>query len=130
MAKVKTPPRNQVEFSVERPFSAEGFHKLDVIGAFSEIGYSKAETRRLLCAGAIKIWDTRVQPDQRHFEWYKRPAQAFELIEPEEVLFFGKRWFVIEPSPVQIYKRFYWWVRPHIERFIEHFNKSSQGYDA
>ena len=120
MTKAQRPFGNQTGFIIKRPFSAEGFHKLDVIGAFNEIGYSKSETRRLLNAGAIKIWDTRVLPNNTQWEWYKRPSLALELIEPRDIFLFGKRLFV-DASHVPMYKRIYWCVRPYIERFIEHF---------
>jgi hypothetical protein len=89
MTKAQTPKNNTIFFYIERKFE-DGFCSLNVIEAFAEIAYSKAEARRLLTSGGIKIWDTRITEDGNHFEWYKRRAQVVELVEPEDVFIFGK----------------------------------------
>lgn len=116
---------NQVLFQINRPFSAEGFHKLDVIDAFREIGYSHTEAKRLLSDGAIKVWDSRVTEDGNHWEWYKRKAETYELMElPERdkgsVLLFGHpRILEVLPEPVPLLKRLFRRVRPNVEKVLE-----------
>ena len=119
MTKVKRPPSNRVYHYVERAFSAEGFHSLNVMGAFNEIGYSRAEARRLLNGGSIKIWDTSVV-DKNHFEWYKRQANAIELVEPNDVFIFGHpKALIIQAKHVSPFKRLFWYLRPKVERMLE-----------
>ena len=93
---------------------------MDIVDAFNKIGYSKAEVRRLLKSGAIKIWDTRC--DGGHFEWYKRRALPVELVEPDDVLMFGHpKVLVIKKKPFPMFKRLFYWARPFVERRLEAF---------
>ncbi len=108
---------NQVYFEVVRPFSAEGFHKLDVSAAFKEIGYSNTEVKRMFSEGTIKVWDTRLAGDK--IEWFKRRTSDFELVEAGDALIFGHpKALIIDPEPVFFLKRLFWTVRPRIERFF------------
>ncbi len=108
---------NQVYFEVVRPFSAEGFHTLDVRAAFKEIGYSNTEVKRMFSEGTIKVWDTRLSKDK--VEWYKRRASDFELVEAGDALIFGHpKALIIKRKPVFFLKRLFWAVRPRIERFL------------
>ena len=119
MTKAVMPKTNQVYYNITRPFSSEGFHKLDVPSVLHEMGYSNSEAGRLLNNNAVKIWDTMVSEDGNHIEWFKRKAQEHELVESNEVLIVGKGKFVIVgKEKVNIIKRFWWYIRPFIERNI------------
>ena len=116
MARVQKPLTNQVYFEVVRPFTWEGFHELDVVGAFQEIGYSKAEIGRLFKDGAIKIWDTRLNGNK--FEWYKRKAETQELVEPDDVFIFGHpKVLIIKQMPFTLWEKIYYWLRGYFEGF-------------
>jgi len=118
VAKVQVPSKNSVFYNVTREFSPEGFCNLNVLDAFNEIGYSRAETRRLLNDGAIKVWDTRVNGNK--MEWYKRRSREMELVEPDEVFIFGKpKVLTIRKKPFVFYKRLFYWLRPYCERVYE-----------
>jgi len=119
MTKAIMPKTNQVYYNITRPFSSEGFHKLDVSRVLREMGYSNSEAGRMLKNGAVKIWDTRVLEDGNHIEWYKRKVQEHELVECDDVLIIGKGKFVIiGKTKVNFIKRFWWYIRPYIERYI------------
>uniref|UniRef100_A0A6M3L783 Uncharacterized protein n=1 Tax=viral metagenome TaxID=1070528 RepID=A0A6M3L783_9ZZZZ len=118
MAKVKRPEGNQIYHFIKRKFSWEGFCNLDIIEAFSEIGFSKTEARRLLDAGSIKIWDTRIQDSK--VQWYKRRVRQVELVEPGDVLVFGKpKVLLIEKIPFTLYETLYYKLRLLKERILE-----------
>ena len=116
---------NQVFFKIKRPFSAEGFHKLDILEALREVGCSNMEAKRLFANGAIKVWDTRPTDDKNRWEWFQRRANAFELMElpahdKGSVLIFGRHKILeILPTAVPIWRRLFWSTRPIIERFME-----------
>ena len=110
MARVKSPHSNQVFFEIKRRFRWEGFCRLNVRDAFGEIGYSKSEVNRLLKNGAIKIWDTRVTVDG--MEWYKRPSELVELVEPDDVFIFGKpKVLTIKQIPFSVEEIIYYKLR-------------------
>ena len=110
------PMRPENNLLIYRPFSAEGFHKLNVFPALLETGYSNAEIRRLFKAGAIKINDTKLTEDKAHFVWYERPVREVELIEKGDYLLIGKhRVLEIKPTYVNPFKRFWWYIRPYVE---------------
>ena len=105
--------------TISRLFSAEGFHKLDVFSALLEAGYSNAESHRLFKTGAIKIIDTKVTEDKTHFVGYTRPVSDFELIEKGDCLFIGKHQVLeIKSTFVNPFKRFWWYIRPFLERLF------------
>ncbi len=104
---------------VHRHFTWEGFHKLDVISAINEMGYSKTEIKRLFKNNAIKIWDTRVTDDGCHFVWYKRIANIFELVKPGDVFIIGKyKELTIKTIPFNWFERVYYNLR-HIKDIIQ-----------
>lgn len=120
MTKAKIPENNKFYFDIIRSFSAEGFYKLDILDVLVEIGYSRTEATRLFNGRAIKIWDTRVPEGGKSFEWYLRPCQKVELVEPNDVLLVGKsRPLIIEADSIPILRRLFWWLRPRVERLTE-----------
>ena len=126
---------NQVFFEIKRPFSAKGFHRLNVLEAFREIGYSNVEAKRLLANGAIKVWDTRLTDEKKHWEWFQRRANAFELMElpahnKGSVIIFGHpRVLEILPTAVPIWRRLFWEIRPIVERLMERIQDRIQGVE-
>ena len=106
-----------IKSNIERKFSAEGFCNLDVMGAFVEAGRSKTEIRRMFKDRAIKIRDTKVENDK--MVWYKRPADKFELVEPGDILIWGKyKTLTIRAKRRFILKSLFYYLRPYVERMV------------
>ena len=118
MPKAQMPPF-QIYFNIARPFSWEGFTHLNVLEALSEIGFSKTEGKRLLSSGSIKIRDTRITEDGKHFEWYRRTAGAMELVEPNDIFYIGKRVLTILQIPFSIWEKLYYSIRDWIEKSLK-----------
>lgn len=104
--------RPEGELTVTKKFSWEGFCKLDIAEVLDEVGFSKAESRRLWKDGAIKIYDTRVTPDG--FVWYKRKSEPVELAEPYDLIFAGRRVITILPEIFNIWERIYYRLRDKV----------------
>lgn len=109
MTNVKAPWGNRVFYDVEREFSWEGFHNLDVIYALKEIGYSVAEATRLLNSGAIKIWDTKVHDGK--MVWHRRRVSRMELVEVGDNLIIGSKILVIKPRPFPLHMKLFYHIR-------------------
>jgi hypothetical protein len=110
------------ELEIRRKFSAEGFCQLDVLGALSESGYSKAEAHRLFGNGAVRVEDIKILPDRKHVVKYRRKAEAVELIEPDEHLYIGKhRTLTVREQKRNILFRLYRRGRVRVEMFLERF---------
>ena len=104
---------------VTRPFSSEGFCWINVLETVVEAGYSKAETKRLLEAGAIKVDAWKVTEDNCHMQHYRRKAGVMELIDKGMCLYLGKHTVIeILPTHVPLYKRLFWRYRPTVERWL------------
>ena len=123
----QTPKGNRVFYTIYRPFTAEGFHQLDVVGAMVEIGFSKASARRF---HGVKVWDTIYEDGQ----WWRkqRLAKKIELLDcscgsKEDYLLIGKnKVIVIKPSPVSLGRRISWWIRPRAEMLKEMLCKGGE----
>ncbi len=117
--KATRPQTNQPYYTFPTKFSSENFTKLDVVDILCSIGYSKAEARRLLLSGGVKIWDTRLDDGGKTFSWYKRVASQRELVEPEDVFVIGgKKFITIKKLNPPLPKRVFYWLRPYFERYI------------
>jgi len=109
MTNVKAPQGNRVFYEIEREFSWEGFHNLNVIYALKEIGYSVSEATRLLNCGGIKIWDTKIYGGK--IQWYKRGVSRMELVEVGDNLIIGKRILEIKKKPFPTYRKLFYRIR-------------------
>ena len=104
--------------SVERDFLPTGYCRVN-IKEVSRGVVSGMEFKRLFRDGAVKVWDTKITEDREHFKWYKRKALCEELVEPGDVILFGKRKSVtIKEKTNTLYKlrKLYWRVRIWLER--------------
>jgi len=88
MSLSQQPRTNQFYYDVDLPFDRDGFLTIEMPSLFKTLGYSKAEYDRL--KGSIKIKDTRLCKDPHYYEWYWRPIKETELLEPSDVIKFGK----------------------------------------
>lgn len=111
MTKVTRPPF--IYHHLTRKFSWEGFCKLDIHEALQEPGFSNSEIGRLFKAGSIKIRDTRIT--ETHYEWYRRIANPDELIEPDDVLYIGKKVLIIHQQPFSLMETLYYRIRDRVD---------------